>query len=170
MSCCRPFLFFFLLLACSLIFLPAGLWPYTGIFFLFVLFLSMKQQLPSSCCLSSQQQLSSCCLVRATGICSSPARMLFFLQPLSDILASHSSEHLSFVLLCLSLLLFFSLLVFLFFVMSGCFWCVLVPGTLALHLTYLDELRLFGLLCFTVCDHRNLYLSRMKNQHGLWVS
>ena len=39
-------------------------------------------------------------------------------------------------------------------------WLVLLcscrlPGTLliALHLPYLDELRLLGLLCFTVCDH-----------------
>ena len=32
--------------------------------------------------------------------------------------------------------------------------CVLVAGALALHLLYLDEMRLFGLLCFTVvCDH-----------------
>ena len=36
---------------------------------------------------------------------------------------------------------------------------------------YLDELRLFGLRSFTVCDHiiTSLYLSWMKNQHGHWV-
>ena len=37
---------------------------------------------------------------------------------------------------------------------------------------YIDELRLFGLLCLTVCDHMIIctrYLSRMKNQHGHWV-
>ena len=46
--------------------------------------------------------------------------------------------------------------VFIFlFLWSGLFCCVLVPGTLAFHLLYLDELRLFGLLCLTVCDHRN---------------
>ena len=46
---------------------------------------------------------------------------------------------------------FFLLLSSLFKVWS--FGCVLVPGTLAFHLLYLDELWLFGLLCFTVFDY-----------------
>ena len=54
---------------------------------------------------------------------------------------------------------YFIFLFFSFFSWSGLFCCVLVPGTLALHLIYLDELRVFGLLCFTVvCDHR-IYFS-----------
>ena len=66
------------------------------------------------------------------------------------------------------------LFIFSFFLLflswSGLFCCVLVSCTPALSL-YLDDLRLFGLLCFTVvCDHIivNMYLSRM-NQHGLLV-
>ena len=136
--------------------------PYAGIFFLFfVLFLSVTQQLSSSCC-----------LVRATAVsllfCPCNRSYLFLFSTydvplaiaafpfLSRLLESHSSEHLSFVLLSF---LFFSFLVFSFlffsrFLWSGLFCCVLVPGTLALHLLYLDDLRLFGLLCFTVvCDH-----------------
>ena len=35
------------------------------------------------------------------------------------------------------------------FIFSGLSCCVLVSGTLALHLLYLDKLRLFGLLCLT---------------------
>ena len=59
--------------------------------------------------------------------------------------SSHSSEHLSFVFL-------FS---FSLFSWSGLFCCVVVTGALTFHLLYLDELRLFGILCFTVvCGHR----------------
>ena len=43
--------------------------------------------------------------------------------------------------------------------------CSLVPGTLAFYLLYLDDLRLFGLLCFTVCDHI-ICISRTQNQYG----
>ena len=143
---------------------------------------AVKQQLSSSCCfvratavtwyllravLSGQQQLSSpCWFACATG------RLFFFSTysvPLTigrcsfpfrsiDLFASRSSEHLSFVLLCL-FVFFFSFLLFfcpffLFLLWSGLLCCVLVPGTLALDLPYLDELRLFGSLCFTVvCDH-----------------
>ena len=70
------------------------------------------------------------------GVDSSLARMVFLwqLQPfpfLSDLLASHSSEHLSFVLYCFVLFsFFFSLLFFPHFLWSGLFCCVLVPGTL----------------------------------------
>ena len=67
---------------------------------------------------------------------------------LSYILATHSSEHLSIVLFSFC---------FLFFVFSSFIawlvWCVLVSGTLAFHLPYLDGLRLFGLLSRRVCDH-----------------
>ena len=107
--------------------------------------------------LSVQQQLSSSrCFARATGICSPSARMVFLWQlqsfsfPSRSSCASHSSEYLLFVLV-----LFCSLLCSAFFFFSswsGLFRCVIVPGTLALHLLYLDELRPFGLLCFTVCD------------------
>ena len=61
----------------------------------------------------------------------------------------------SFFFLCL----FFFLSLFFFFVLlssflrSGLLCCDIVPGTLAFHLLYLDKVRLFGLLCFTVCDH-----------------
>ena len=129
-----------------------------GLFYIFpwVFFHSTDVSLPAGL-ITVYFSSSPCCFVRATGpgICSSSARMLFFWQPfLSDLLASHSSEHLSFVLLCFlfrSLFFFFFLL---FFSWSGLFCCVLVPGTLSFHLLYLDKLRLFVLLCFTVCDHR----------------
>ena len=44
---------------------------------------------------------------------------------------------------------------FLFFLHGlACFCRALVPGTPALHLLHLDELRLFGLFRLTaVCDH-----------------
>ena len=59
------------------------------------------------------------------------------------------------LLLCSFFLFCFSFFFSLFFslVWSGLFCCVLVLGTLALPLLYLAELRLFGLLCLTVCDH-----------------
>ena len=117
----------FLLIACALFPLPAGLMPASS--------------------------YSSCCFVRATNICSSLSPVLFLWPFLSDVLASHSSEHLSFS--CF----------FLFFLWSGLFCCVLVPVTLAFHLIYLGELRLYGLLCPTVFDHI-ISLSRMKNQRG----
>ena len=95
---------------------------------------------------------------------------------LSDLLASHSSEHLSFVLLCflfsssflfcLFLLVFSfhffffffpfpppSPLFFLFFFLACFVVFSYVRGTLALHLLCLDELRQFSLLCFTVVYH-----------------
>ena len=67
---------------------------------------------------------------------------------LDDLLASHSPEHLSFFFLFFPS--FFSPFFSPFFSLSGLFRCVLVPGTLALHLLYLDELQLYGLLCFGV--------------------
>ena len=56
--------------------------------------------------------------VRATGVCSSSARMLFSLQPFLD-LVLYSSEHLSFVLLWFS---FFLLISFFFF--PSFFYCL----------------------------------------------
>ena len=56
-----------------------------------------------------------------------------------------------------SFVFFYSFFSFLshFFLRSGLsVCCVIVSGTAAFHLLYLDELRLFGLLCFTVCDRR----------------
>ena len=111
--------------------------------------------------------------------------LLFFLQPLlSDRLASHSSEHLSFVLLsyilfvlqpllsvflrriiqntCRLFRIIFSLFSSLFFsfsffsLWSGLFCCVLVPGKLTFHLIYLDELQLFRLRFLTESDHSTI--------------
>ena len=67
-----------------------------------------------------------------------------------------------FFLLCFS---FFSL-----FLWSGLCCCVLVPGTLALHLLYLDEycLTVWLTLFNSRLRPQNLHLSRM-NQHGLCV-
>ena len=119
---------------------------------------------PPALCMPVSSSSSSCCFARATGICSSSARMLFFLQPFFPILYRILQ---SIYLLCIfhfSFFLFFS-----FFTV----WLVLfaiVLGTLAFHLLYLDEVRLFGLLCFTACDHTICFsLSRMKNRHGPWV-
>ena len=50
---------------------------------------------------------------------------------LSDLLASHSLE-------LLSAFVVFLVLIFFLFFWSGLFCCVLVPGTLAFHLPYLD--------------------------------
>ena len=65
----------------------------------------------------------------------------------------------------------FILRFFLIFIWFGLFCCVFVPGTLALRLTCLDELRLLGLPCFTVVcgDRICIYISTRMNQHGLWV-
>ena len=79
------------------------------------------------------------------------ALLVAVLPFLSGLFVSHSSEQLSYVLL-----VFFSFLSFFafFFSWSGLLCCVLQPCTLALHLLYIDELRLVGLLCCKVCDHR----------------
>ena len=55
---------------------------------------------------------------------------------LSDLLASHSSKHLLFFFVFCFFSVLFSL--FSFLLWSGLFCYVLVPGTLALHLLYLD--------------------------------
>ena len=95
----------------------------------------------------------------------SSARVGFFwqLQPFSPsfpifFFASHStSEHLRRRLFCFLFFFFFLFCYFLFFFLFFSFWmvwlvllCSRTRYTLALHLLYLDELRLFGLLCFTV--------------------
>ena len=80
---------------------------------------------------------------------------------LSDVLASQSSELMS------AFFVYFSSY-FPYFSWSGLFCCVLVPGTLAFHLPYLDELRLLCFFSVSFCDHR-ICISRTKNQHGHWV-
>ena len=137
--------------------------------------------------LSVKLQLSSsCCFARATAVIFfvlfCPCNRYLFLfstygVPLAiaaftflfDLLASHSSEHLSFVLLCF----LFSFLFFVYFFLFLSFlvvWLILLcyrTRYSSTHLLCLDELRLFGLLCFTVvCDHR---ICISMNQHGLWV-
>ena len=146
------FLNFLFLLFCLLPYFPPQR-PYARIFLSF----------SSSCVFFPvKQQLSSCCFVRATGICSSSARMAFLwrLRPFlsSPIFLHHILQNTCrlswFVLLLFSFFSSSFSLCFSFFLWSGLFCCVLVPGTLALHLLYLGELRLFGLLCFTlVYDH-----------------
>ena len=96
---------------------------------------------------------SSCCFVRATGTCSSSARILLFLLPFVSVLCI-TFFRTPVVCFALFFFLLFFFFFFFFFIWSGLFCCVLVPGMLAFHLVYLDEFRLFGLLCFTVCDYR----------------
>ena len=170
--------FSFPLFVCSLIYYFPPHRPYAGIFLLIVLFLSVKQHL-SSCGFSrtTSQLSSSCCFVRATGIWSSSARstaVLFFLQSLFSDLLHHIPQNtcrlFCFVLLCFCFVFSSFFFALIFIMVCALFCCVLVSGTLAFHLFYLGELRLFGLLCFTISlwPH-NLYLSinGMKNQHGL---
>ena len=45
-------------------------------------------------------------------------------------------------------------------------FCVLVPGTLAVHLIYLDQLRLLGSPMYHSLLPHNLYLSVINIQHG----
>ena len=109
MTCCRPF-FFSLLFFASLFPSPPALCRYLLPLRVFVretadvIFSALLCRCNSSCYLRvalsvQQQQLSSsCCFVRATGIICSSLRTGMFLQPfLSDLVASHSSEYLSFV-------------------------------------------------------------------------
>ena len=79
-----------------------------------------------------------------------------------------------FIVVCFAFFFFpfFFFLFFSLFLWSGLFCCVLVPGTLALHLLYVDELRLFGLLCFTSSQSVTREFAPLQskmNQHGLWV-
>ena len=98
--------------------------------------------------------VNSMCILFSTYNNSTSA--ILFLQPFfpsPDLLASHCSEHLSYVLFCSVFFFFCSL-----FLRCGLICCVLAPGTLstlliAFNLLYLDESRLFDLLCFAVCDH-----------------
>ena len=70
--------------------------------------------------------------------------------------SSHSSLHISFFTPCFHFSFrytFFVFYCFFFSLWSVMFCCVLVPGTLELHLLHLHELCSFGLLCCTdVCD------------------
>ena len=146
MTCCRPFLSFFLLLlfVCSLFSLPTGL-----ISFLFVLFSSAKQQLFSLHCFF-------CAASVFFFVVYCPCNgNLFLLSTYGALLAIAVFPFLSFVLLCFLFLFFFVFPFFSCSILSALLSCVLVLGTPALHLLYLDELRLPGLLCFTiVCDNR----------------
>ena len=160
-----PFLLFFLYF-CSLVSLPTGLiMPYYALWrhllppLLRVVFVRKTVVIFSVlCCPCNSSYL---CVVLPVH------RYLFFSMygvpvaieafPLFSDLASHPSEHLSFVSRCY----IFSLIFFLFFLISSFLWsglfsCVPVPCTLALLLLCPNELRLlFGLLCFAVvCDHR----------------
>ena len=126
MTCCRPLFFVFFLIflfVCSLISLPTGL-------------------------MAASSSSSTCCFVRETALISfelfCPCDISYLLRvlsvqqvsvplqhvccysctlkaSLSDLLASHCSKHLSFVLFCF--VFFFSFLPFLW---SGLFCCVLV--------------------------------------------
>ena len=105
--------------------------PFAGIFSLFfvvLLFLSLKQQLPSSCCFA---RATAVILFVLFGPCN---RCLFLFCTygvplaiaafpfLSDLLASHSSEHLSLVSICfLHSFLFFPFSHFCFFRGLACF-------------------------------------------------
>ena len=168
MTCCRSFFFFFLFFpsfVCFLISLPTDLLPLSSSssccfcpqnssYFLRVV-LSVRQHNNSSSYLVRVvlpvQQVYKF-LFRTYSRCSSNKSSFSFL---SNLLAAQPSKHLSFVSLFFPFSFFSSSLCSLF-LWSGLFCCcVLVPGTPALHLLYLDELRLFGLLCIAVvCDHK----------------
>ena len=83
-----------------------------------------------------------------------------FLFYLFSDLASNSSE-------LLSAFLSIQFLFFLFF-WSGLFCCIIVPGTLAFQLPYLDQLRSFMFFCLTESDHK-ICISTMNSRHGHWV-
>ena len=151
--------------------------PYAGIFFLlFVLVLSMKQQFYLRVVLSVQQLFNSSSIISylLRVILSVQQQVSVPLQYVKVRSSSYSLPfpfrsscitlfrtrapptcRLFFASLSFSFFFFFSFSLFVlflfFFSWSGLFCCVLVPGTLALDLLYLDELGLFGLLCFTVC-------------------
>ena len=148
--------FLYFLFICSLIFFPTGL---------------MQVSSSSSCFFVRETAaviffvLFSPCTNRYLFLFSTYIVSLATFSFLSDLLASHSSEPpvVCFVLFCFlclfCLFVLFSVFVFsspffFFFFGLGLFCWALVPGTLALHLLCLDELRLFALLRFTVCDHR----------------
>ena len=132
------------------------------IFIFFVLFLSFKQQ--SSFVLFCPCN-SSCLLgvVLPVQQVSVPLQHVWCSSGNCSLSCPFRSSCIAFFrtpVVCFALFAFFvSISSFLFsffsfFLYSGLFCCVLVPGTLGLHLFYLDELRLFGLLCFTVvCDN-----------------
>ena len=136
----HPFFFFCsFFFDCALIFLPTGL---------------MLVSSPFSCFCPSHSRY----LLRVVCPCN---RYLFLFSTYSvplamaafpflfDLLASHSSEYLSYVMLSFLYSFFFFVSFFLFslFLCSGLLClCVLLPGTLALHLLCLDKLLLIGLL------------------------
>ena len=92
-------------------------------------------------CPCNSRYLLRVVFVRATDICSSSARMMFLwqLQPfLSVPIFLHHILQSTCRLFCFVFFLLFSSLLFFFslFLWSGLLCCVLVPGTLGLHLLY----------------------------------
>ena len=165
---CRRFFLFFFFLSAPLFPSPPALCRYS---LPLCLLLFVKQQSSSSCCFVSATAASDllrvffprgtyiiivCVLFSTTYVWCSSGNCSLSFPFLSDLLGQLSSEHLSFFWLCFIFLFFSSFFLFFpFFLWSRLFCCcALVPGTLTLHLLYLNEMRLFGLLCFTVvCDH-----------------
>ena len=101
----------------------------------------------------------------------------FFLQPLLLVgillilkLVSHASDVTADVF-CSVVTTAVAHLSFSLVLWSDLFCHVLVPDTLAFHLLYLDEMRLFVFSLPHSLWPQNvyLYLSRMKNQHRHWV-
>ena len=167
MTCCRPCSFFllFFIFICSLLSLPTGVMPVSSS--------------SSSCCfcpcsicyllrvVSSAQQVSVPLYLLQHVWCSSGNYSLSFPFRSSCITFSSTrvvfrfcfvsfSFRFSFLLFLLSCLFFFASSFSLFssfFHGLACFVVFSYPGTPAPHLLYLDALRLFGLLCFTIiCD------------------
>ena len=194
MTCCRPLpffsLFFFFLFAPYLVicyFSPHR--PDAGIFFLlFALFLSVKHSsiffvLFCPCNTAGRRYVYLLRVVLPVQQVFAPLQNVWCPSGNCSLVSFPFRSCITFFrtptcrwfcfVFKLFFLFFFSLLFpFLsFFSWSGSFCCVLEPGTLALYLFYIDELRLFGLLCFTVvCDHRIcISLDYRLKQHGLWV-
>ena len=149
-TCCRPLFFFFSFFSsCLLPYFPPHR-PYARVFFLSFLFLYVKQQLSFSCCFVRATTVviffvlfCLCNTAAVTGICSSPACMVFLwqLQPSPSFRSCITFSRtpttcrlFCYVFFLLTFFLFSFFLFSLFVSWSGLFCCVLVPGTLALHL------------------------------------
>ena len=147
MTCFRSF-FFFLLPYFS----PHR--PFAGIFFLFfVLILSVRQRLFSPCCFVRAQQVS----VPYQHVCCPYGNCSLSIPFRSSCITFFRSPVIWFALLSSFLVFFFcSSFRLCLFLWSGFLCCVLIPGMLPLYLVDLGEMRLFGLLGFTVvCDYKN---------------
>ena len=131
---------------CSLIFLAAGVVPVllsSSLWRFFVL--TMKQPLSSSRCFVPAKQVASVVLF---GTYAHVVLLAAFL--LRSCITFFNTPVVCFASPC-----FFFFLSLFFFLWSGLFRCVLVSGTLAFHLLYLDELRWFGLILWLVCPRNN---------------